>query len=179
MSSLPAHAALLSHLPTSLQMNINSMTSKILSSASDGVWKAAAVSLGLGYLVLVQVLRFQREKGMRRRYGYPDRASLKAMTVEDAQKVLKELTTLEFPMMNETSLQFGLFKVSAFEPLGGHVKRNRTKVGLDIRRRDDQQASACYEKSHRSRSQLEEVRHSPPQSHPWTYTLLGTKTRPC
>lgn len=109
--SLPTPSALLAHLPTSVQATVSSVIAKISSAASDGSWKTTGISLGLGYLVLVQALRFQREKSMRKRYGYPDRASLGKMTVEDAQKIIKDLASLEFPMMSETSLQFGLFKV--------------------------------------------------------------------
>lgn len=109
--SLPTPAALLAHLPSSVQTGISTLVSKVTAAAADGSWKTTAISLGVGYLVLVQALRFQREKSMRKRYGYPDRASLHKMTVEDAQKIIKELSSLEFPFTNETSLQFALFKV--------------------------------------------------------------------
>lgn len=112
--SLPTPAALLAHLPSSVQSGISTLVSSVSAAAADGSWKTAAVSLGVGYLVLVQALRFQRERSLRRRFAYPDRASLKNMTVEDAQKIIKELSSLEFPFTNETSLQFALFKVCAF-----------------------------------------------------------------
>jgi outer membrane receptor for monomeric catechols len=83
----------------------------VSASAQSTSWKAYAASLGLGYLVLCQALRFRREKAMRKKYGYPDRESLKTMTVEHAQMILKDLATLEFPQFMETSLQFALFKV--------------------------------------------------------------------
>lgn len=114
LASSPTPAALPAHLLTSLQSSVSAVISAFPSAVNDGSWKTAILSLGLGYLVLVQVLRFRREKSMRRYYGYPDRASLKKMTVEDAQKIITDLATLEFPFSAETSLQFGLFKVRAF-----------------------------------------------------------------
>ncbi|KAK6077077.1 hypothetical protein SCUP234_06816 [Seiridium cupressi] len=111
IASLPTPSSLLSRLPTLVQDSIRPVTSRISSSSNDGLWKTALICFGLGYLVLVQTLRFQREKSMQKRFGYPDRASLKNMTVEDAQKIIKVLSALEFPMMSETSLQFALFKV--------------------------------------------------------------------
>lgn len=110
-ASLPAPSALLEHLPISVQSGLSTVGSKLSSAARDGSWKTAALSLGVCYLVLVQTLRFQREKSMRRQYGYPDRASLKRMTVEDAQKIIKVVASLEFPLMYAKSLEFGLFKV--------------------------------------------------------------------
>ncbi|KAK9802332.1 putative ER-bound oxygenase mpaB/mpaB'/Rubber oxygenase catalytic domain-containing protein [Seiridium cardinale] len=103
IASLPTPSSLLSRLPTLVQDSIRPVTSRISSSSNDGLWKTALICLGLGYLVLVQTLRFQREKSMRKRFGYPDRASLENMTVEDAQKIIKVLSALEFPMMSETN----------------------------------------------------------------------------
>ncbi|KAM0807802.1 putative ER-bound oxygenase mpaB/mpaB'/Rubber oxygenase catalytic domain-containing protein [Seiridium cardinale] len=117
IASLPTPSSLLSRLPTLVQDSIRPVTSRISSSSNDGLWKTALICLGLGYLVLVQTLRFQREKSMRKRFGYPDRASLKNMTVEDAQKIIKVLSALEFPMMSETSLQFALFKTYGVETI--------------------------------------------------------------
>ncbi|KAK6071497.1 hypothetical protein SCUP515_07893 [Seiridium cupressi] len=102
IASLPTPSSLLSRLPTLVQDSIRPVTSRISSSSNDGLWKTALICFGLGYLVLVQTLRFQREKSMQKRFGYPDRASLKNMTVEDAQKIIKVLSALEFPMMSET-----------------------------------------------------------------------------
>ncbi|KAK9416342.1 putative ER-bound oxygenase mpaB/mpaB'/Rubber oxygenase catalytic domain-containing protein [Seiridium unicorne] len=89
IASLPTPSSLLSRLPMLVQDSIRPVTSRISSSSNDGLWKTALICFGLGYLVLVQTLRFQREKSMRKRFGYPDRASLKNMTVEDAQKIIK------------------------------------------------------------------------------------------
>ncbi|KAH8197741.1 hypothetical protein TruAng_008075 [Truncatella angustata] len=101
------YSALLSQLPNTMHDN----PYKVSAFLGDGAWKTVAISIGLGYLLLVQALRFQRAKSLRRCYGFPDRASLKKMTVEDAQKIIVDLASLEFPLMSETSLQFGLFKV--------------------------------------------------------------------
>lgn len=74
-------------------------------------WKTVALTGFLGYVVLCRALRFHRENAMRRKFGFPDRASLAKMTVEDAQLIIRDLLTLEFPQFGVTALQFGLFKV--------------------------------------------------------------------
>ncbi|KAF2995163.1 hypothetical protein E8E14_001705 [Neopestalotiopsis sp. 37M] len=139
MPSLPTPAALLAHLPSSVQTGISTLVSKVTAAAADGSWKTTAISLGVGYLVLVQALRFQREKSMRKRYGYPDRASLHKMTVEDAQKIIKELSSLEFPFTNETSLQFALFKTYGVESISRLLlaTRNLTDPVNSLKRYED------------------------------------------
>lgn len=74
-------------------------------------WKSIALTLFLGYVLLCRALRYRREASMRRHFGYPDRASLAKMTTEDAQLIMRDLLTLEFPQFAVTALQFGLFKV--------------------------------------------------------------------
>ena len=69
-------------------------------------------SLLIVYLALCSLLRFGREKEMRRKYGYLDRASLARMTNDDAQAIVKYIIDLEFPFLYETSMKFALFKVS-------------------------------------------------------------------
>lgn len=137
--SLPTPAALLAHLPSSVQSGISTLVSSVSAAAADGSWKTAAVSLGVGYLVLVQALRFQRERSLRRRFAYPDRASLKNMTVEDAQKIIKELSSLEFPFTNETSLQFALFKTYGVETISKLLleTRNLTDPVNSLKRYED------------------------------------------
>ncbi len=44
--------------------------------------------------------------------GFPDRASLARMTVEDAQTIVKITATYEFPFSYDLALRFALFKVS-------------------------------------------------------------------
>jgi hypothetical protein len=70
-----------------------------------------AVPLSAAYVMLCYVLRFRRERSMRTRFHYETRDSLKSMTVEDAQKIIRELLILEFPFSVYRSLEFGLFKV--------------------------------------------------------------------
>ncbi|KAI1845509.1 hypothetical protein JX266_008367 [Neoarthrinium moseri] len=120
LTSIPSPTSFLSSLslPSSLETTLSSLlASPLFAKASGASWKTYAVSVGVVYLALCQALRFQREKSMRRRYGFPDRASLRKMTVEDAQKIIKELASLEFPQMSETSLQFGLFKTYGVETI--------------------------------------------------------------
>jgi hypothetical protein len=50
-------------------------------------------------------------EAMRKRYGYPDRASLAKMTTEIAQKIIAEVMQYEFPSLGKQSLEFALFKV--------------------------------------------------------------------
>ena len=93
--------------------------------APAGLFAGAPLSTWLltvfvGCALLCQALRFRREKAMRARYGYPDRASLKHMTTEHAQAIIADLYQLEFPQFAVMSLQFGLFKVSR---CGGGVRR--------------------------------------------------------
>lgn len=89
-------------------------------------WKTVALTLFLGYVLLCRALRYRREASMRRKFGYPDRASLARMTTEDAQLILRDLLTLEFPQFAVTALQFGLFKVRFM------VCRSRLCVCMDI-----------------------------------------------
>ncbi|KAI0126270.1 hypothetical protein BJ170DRAFT_582302 [Xylariales sp. AK1849] len=109
------------------------------SSPSGMPWSMILVPSFLGYLLLVQLLRFRRERGMRIRYGYPDRASLAKMTVEDAQKIIKDLSTLEFPAFLVTSLQFGLFKTYGVETISKLLleTRNLTDPVASLKRYED------------------------------------------
>lgn len=65
----------------------------------------------LGYPLLVAYLRHRRERQMRKKFNYPTRDSMKAMTVDDACAIIKYLAELEFPFMYFKALQFALFKV--------------------------------------------------------------------
>lgn len=107
-----------------------------LSSIKSSAWLA---SLGIGYLLLCRLLRYRNEKSMRRRYGYPDRASLSRMTTTDAQKIIAEICQWEFPQFAVLSLQFGLFKVRCC----WHLEL------VDVRRRSDHWAGGaqCEAKS--------------------------------
>jgi hypothetical protein len=104
LTSLPTHA--MAALPPRFQTLITSLWDKL-----PEQWTSYIIPGVLGYLLLVRSLRYRREESMRRKFGFLDRESLKRMTVEDAQLIIKFQARLEFPLMAETSLQFGLFKV--------------------------------------------------------------------
>ena len=85
--------------------------SAVLNNQLEWTWKEAFVAILAVYIAICSMLRFRREKYLRRKLSYPDRASLGRMTNEDAQQILQFLITSEFPYMYKTSLQFALLKV--------------------------------------------------------------------
>lgn len=71
-------------------------------------WTAAVVST-LGYLVLVQALRFRRRDSLSR-YGFNNRASFGSMSLQDAFNIQLPLAELEFPRTFSISVFFAIFK---------------------------------------------------------------------
>ena len=63
----------------------------------------------LSYLLVVKYLRFRRRNALQ--LHFPNRQTLSRMTNVEAQKIVNQLTELEFPFVFLTSLQFALFKV--------------------------------------------------------------------
>ncbi|KAI1206987.1 uncharacterized protein F4807DRAFT_210274 [Annulohypoxylon truncatum] len=88
--------------------------SKIILSAP---WKQLILPAALLYVGLCRALRFNRENGLRRKLGYPDRASLAHMTVVDAQQIIKFLNVWETPLFQFLALEFGLFKTYGVESI--------------------------------------------------------------
>ncbi|KAI1100507.1 hypothetical protein F4804DRAFT_318722 [Jackrogersella minutella] len=88
--------------------------SDILSKTS---WKQLVIPAVLLYVGLCRALRFRRENALRRRLGYPDRASLAHMTTVDAQAVIKFMNAWEMPLFQFLALQFGLFKTYGVESI--------------------------------------------------------------
>ncbi|KAI6080642.1 hypothetical protein F4821DRAFT_53339 [Hypoxylon rubiginosum] len=86
----------------------------LLTSAS---WPQLLVPAALAYLGLCRTLRFRRERALRRRFGYHDRASLAKMTAEEAQQIVHFLSSWEFPLFNFLALEFGLFKTYGVESI--------------------------------------------------------------
>ncbi|KAH7018465.1 uncharacterized protein B0I36DRAFT_377652 [Microdochium trichocladiopsis] len=80
-------------------------------------WKQVVVPSVLAYMGLVRALRYRREHALRRELGYFDRASLSAMTADEAQKIIFTMGFWEFPFLHYTSLQFGLFKTYGIETI--------------------------------------------------------------
>jgi hypothetical protein len=73
----------------------------------------AAIAAALGYVALVQRLRFRRRDSLPSKYPYPDRQSFARMTLEDAFEIQLPLAELEFPTTFSTSIFFALFKVGS------------------------------------------------------------------
>ncbi|KAI1088650.1 hypothetical protein F5B19DRAFT_413547 [Rostrohypoxylon terebratum] len=88
--------------------------SQIISSTP---WKQIIIPAALLYVGLCRALRFRRENGLRRKLGYPDRASLARMTVVDAQEIIKFLNVWEMPLFQFLALEFGLFKTYGVESI--------------------------------------------------------------
>ncbi|KAI1414190.1 hypothetical protein F5Y13DRAFT_159995 [Hypoxylon sp. FL1857] len=88
--------------------------SDILSSVP---WKQLVIPAGLLYIGLCRALRYRREHGLRKKLGYPDRASLARMTVVDAQQIIKFMTSWEMPLFQFLALEFGLFKTYGVESI--------------------------------------------------------------
>lgn len=64
------------------------------------------------YLPIVHILRYQRATSLERKYAPEGRKSLRNMTAEDAQSILKTLAELEFPSLYGFSMVVALFRVS-------------------------------------------------------------------
>jgi len=69
----------------------------------------AAISLVLGYLSAVQLLRLKRRDALSK-LGFNDRASFKRMTLQDAFNIQRPLADLEFPRTFSISVFFAIFK---------------------------------------------------------------------
>ncbi|XXH05333.1 hypothetical protein Hte_011758 [Hypoxylon texense] len=89
----------------------------LLATLQSASWTQLLVPAGLAYLGLCRTLRFRREHALRRKFGYPDRASLARMTTEDAQQIIHFLSSWEFPLFNFLALEFGLFKTYGVESI--------------------------------------------------------------
>lgn len=77
---------------------------------------AGLVALGgfASYLVLVRSLRYRRRDKLSRDLGYDgltEEEIYKKITLDDAQTISHALESQEFPFLNNTSLQFALFRV--------------------------------------------------------------------
>jgi hypothetical protein len=96
-----------------MSQNISSSSSPSPPASNSSLLSpASSILLLLSYLLLVRLLRYSRGNSLAKKLGYTDRASLKGMTNEDAQKIISFLAELEFPKVFLSSLQFALFKVS-------------------------------------------------------------------
>lgn len=73
----------------------------------------------LGYVGLVERLRFRRRGSLASKYSYCNRHSFARMTLEDAFEIQLPLAELEFPTIFSASIFFALFKVST-----NHISRH-------------------------------------------------------
>ncbi|KAK4634369.1 ER-bound oxygenase [Fulvia fulva] len=81
---------------------------------TSSVSPALAVTALIAYIGLVRALRYRRRDALR--IKYPDRASLAAMTLDEAFRIQSDLSTLEKPAMYLTALSFALFKIYRAHP---------------------------------------------------------------
>ncbi|KAI0450560.1 hypothetical protein F5B21DRAFT_426237 [Xylaria acuta] len=105
-------------------------------------WKEYVVPAVLGYVVLCRALRYRGEKKLRRRMGFPERGgreALSRMTNDQAQQIIKYLSSYEFPAFHLLSLQFGLFKTYGVESISRLLlaTRNLTDPVKSLKRYED------------------------------------------
>jgi hypothetical protein len=74
-------------------------------------WGQVSLIVFISYVTLCSYLRFQRINKLGQKYPYPDRASLACMTNEDAQAILQNTSSYEFPYFYDLSQRYALFRV--------------------------------------------------------------------
>ena len=72
-------------------------------------WQLVGLAVA-GYVLLCNMLRFQRMKRKHRQYPYSTREALSQMTVEHAQQIQLYIGETEFPYLFEKALAFALYK---------------------------------------------------------------------
>ncbi len=78
---------------------------------TPAVMAASASTLVAAWVAVCSLLRFRFEKRMRKKFNYPDRASMARMSNDDAQQILQYIMQWEFPFTYKLALQFAVFKV--------------------------------------------------------------------
>ncbi|KAG8428663.1 hypothetical protein J3459_002527 [Metarhizium acridum] len=78
-------------------------------------WGQISLIAFVSYVTLCSFLRFRRINKLRQRYPYPDRASLAHMTNEDAQIIVQNISSYEFPYFYDLSQRYALFRTYAVE----------------------------------------------------------------
>ncbi|KHO11526.1 C6 finger domain-containing protein [Metarhizium robertsii ARSEF 23] len=78
-------------------------------------WGQISLIAFVSYVSLCSFLRFRRVNKLRQRYPYPDRASLAQMTSEEAQVIVQNICSYEFPYFFDLSQQYALFRTYAVE----------------------------------------------------------------
>lgn len=92
----------------------------------------ATIAAVLGYVVLVEKLRFRRKDFLTSKHPYHDRQSLARMTLEDAYEIQLSLAELEFPFTFSTSIFFALFKVGSHPHSIIRGSRRYTNMTIDL-----------------------------------------------
>ncbi|KAI0204391.1 hypothetical protein F4808DRAFT_340987 [Astrocystis sublimbata] len=105
-------------------------------------WQEYIAPAVLGYVVLCRALRYRGEQRLRRRIGFPDgcgREALSRMTNEQAQQIIKHLSSYEFPEFHRLSLEFGLFRTYGVESISRLLlaTRNLTDPVKSLKRYED------------------------------------------
>lgn len=83
--------------------------------------------LAVGFLLYIRQYRFQRAKRLSQPYG-PKGRQLSSMTLNEADAIIDELQTLEFPTAFDKARAYALLKVSS--PLHTHLPSKLTDVTL-------------------------------------------------
>ncbi|PNY20893.1 Uncharacterized protein TCAP_07311 [Tolypocladium capitatum] len=78
-------------------------------------WTVALGLVFITYATACSLLRFRRLNDIRSRYNFPDRASFSRMTHADAQAIVYDISSLEFPLLYDLALRYALFKTYAIE----------------------------------------------------------------
>ncbi|KAL6713474.1 hypothetical protein ACLMJK_008939 [Lecanora helva] len=86
----------------------------------------------LAYVLLVRALRHHREKSLVAKYAPGGRESLRSMTADDAQAILKTLAELEFPKLYGLAMvvalfrTYGILSISSLLVATGQLKHKET-----------------------------------------------------
>lgn len=78
---------------------------KVLNSKAKTACTVLAV-----YMIICRSLRHERRRQKHAKFRYKSREDFAKMTVEDAWEIYKYVSSLEFPFLTETALQFALFR---------------------------------------------------------------------
>lgn len=88
-----------------------------LEAGDKAAWLALGSSVLIGYIGLCNALRFRRRDKMKKELGYYTREEMKNMTTTEAQRVIVNMSEMEFPLVYMTSIEFALFKVRTIFPV--------------------------------------------------------------
>ncbi|KAH9908890.1 hypothetical protein F4778DRAFT_767970 [Xylariomycetidae sp. FL2044] len=130
-------------LPT--RETLSSLVSTFTSASASpgpgsGSWKQYIIPAAVTYVAVCRVLRYRCEERMKREFRYDGtRESLRGMTNDQAQKIIKTLAAYEFPQFHLLALEFGLFKTYGVESISRLLlaTRNLTDPIKSLKRYED------------------------------------------